>query len=79
MRLVFLSLALMLLAALPLWAGDGGNDAPRKIAQAVKEPNKTVKPAPKAAAIEANETDVLEFVREHHPELADLLEQLKET
>jgi hypothetical protein len=64
----FLSI-IALLFALPLFAdGDGTS---RKIAQAGK-------PMPKAAAQpEVNEGDVLEFVREHHEELADLLDQLK--
>jgi hypothetical protein len=68
----FLFTSLLLLAA-PLLADDG---TPRKVAQATK-------PMPKAAAqqplVEAAEEDVIEFVREHHPELGELLGQLKES
>lgn len=53
--------------------------AARKMAQAAKETDKSKANRPKAASIDENaEADVLEFVSEHHPELADLLEQLKD-
>jgi hypothetical protein len=68
-RYLFIIMACFLAA--PLLAGDG--DAPRKIAQA--------KPRPPIKAVEVTdkvEADVLEFVKEHHPELAELLSQLKD-
>jgi hypothetical protein len=73
MRILLPLIALLLLTSSLAWA-DGG--APRKLAQATGKP--MGKPAAKAAPAAVNETDVLEFVREHHPELADLLNQLKE-
>lgn len=69
---------LLILCVQPLCADDADVSAPaavRKIAQANKE--RTGKQKPVIADAKA-EADVLEFVREHHPELADLLSQLKE-
>jgi hypothetical protein len=67
----------LLLLAFPVFADDGSPaKPPRKIAQAAKGPQK---PLTKDAAQEVAEGDVREFVREHHPELADLLDQLKES
>ena len=71
----FVVFSLFLLFAVPLLAGDSDDNAPRKMAQASKDkPAKSKLPPIDAKA----ENDVLEFVREHHPELAELLSQLKE-
>lgn len=76
-----LACCLLLLVAAPLVADDRGRDAAgaRPLAQATR--NKSGKPnKPVTAAVDAKaEANVLEFVREHHAELADLLAQLKET
>lgn len=73
------SIFLMLLAT-PLLADDGGGDSvkgAKKIAQApAAKAAKGANPPPPLD--KAAEADVLEFVREHHPELADLLKQLKD-
>jgi len=74
------SICLMLLAT-PLLADDGGSDSvkgAKKVAQAPA--GKVAKGAnPPAPLDKKAEADVLEFVREHHPELADLLKQLKDS
>jgi hypothetical protein len=72
-----LACLLLMLIAAPVIADE--RDFGRKIAQAAKQkPGKPNKPV--TAAVDAKaEAGVLEFVREHHPELADLLTQLKET
>lgn len=71
----------LLLLATPLLADDGGSDS-------VKGANKVAQAPAAKAAKGANppppldkkaEADVLEFVREHHAELADLLKQLKDS
>lgn len=75
MKYCVLSLVLALVAQ-PLLADNSSTNKPseRKVAQAGKEKPGKSKPSQGDAA----EADVLEFVREHHPELADLLSQLKE-
>ncbi len=73
-------ICVMLLAS-PLLADDGGTQSvkgAKKIAQSA--PAKSAKAANPAAPLDKGaEADVLEFVREHHPELADLLKQLKDS
>lgn len=72
----------VLLAATVVVADDNrpaSDPAARKMAQADKEADKSKANRPKTPPIdEKAEADVLEFVSEHHPELADLLEQLRD-
>lgn len=67
--------ALLLISAPLLRAGDSAPSSSRKLAQAAKAKPGKAKPGQIDAKAEA---DVLEFVGEHHPELAELLAQLKD-
>src|SRR5690606_37639476 len=75
MRASFLltCLLLVLFGSAPVVADSDKPATTRRIAQA-KPGNKHAEDKPKG-----QEADVLEFVREHHPELADLLKQLKDS
>jgi hypothetical protein len=77
--LVRVSIGLWLLTA-PLLADDGGRDSikeARKVAQAPA--SKSVKGATPLPPLDKQaEAEVLDFVSEHHAELADLLKQLKD-